>query len=115
MSHPGAAQVPEITAVELKEALDRDDDVVLVDVREPFEKAISDLPEKGQIRIPVNEIPHQLHRIPREGKVVLYCRSGARSAMATQYLRGQGWEEVINLKGGVLAWREDVDPNIAAY
>ena len=111
----GASPIPEITPSQLKEALDGAQELVLVDVREHFEKGIADLPECGQLRIPVNELPHQMHRIPRQGPVVLYCRSGARSGMATQYLRGQGWEEVVNLKGGMLAWREEVDPSIAAY
>ncbi|UCC27062.1 MAG: sulfurtransferase [Gemmatimonadales bacterium] len=115
MSPTGPSTVPEITATELKEALDEGRDLVLVDVRELFEKSIADLPERGQLRIPVSDLPGQMHRIPREGWVVMYCRSGARSGMATQFLRGQGWEGVVNLKGGVLAWREEVDPSVAAY
>lgn len=115
MSNIGPSTIPEITAKELKEALDASEDVTLVDVRELFERGIADLPEVGQLRIPMKEIPQQMHRIPREGKVVLYCRSGARSATATQYLIGQGWGGVINLKGGLLAWREEVDPDVVAY
>jgi rhodanese-related sulfurtransferase len=115
VSQPGYSQLPEITATELKEALEQGQELVLVDVREHFEKGIADLPDSGQLRIPMNELPHQIHRIPREGRVVVYCRSGARSGMATQYLRGQGWEGAVNLKGGLLAWREEVDPSIAAY
>lgn len=110
-----ASSVPEITASELKEAMDAGQDLVLVDVREYFEKAISDLPETGQLRIPMSEIPGRMHQIPRESRVVLYCRSGARSARVTQFLRAQGWDDALNLKGGVLGWREEVDPTIAAY
>lgn len=107
--------IPEITATELKDAMDADQDFTLVDVREPFERAISDLPEVGQLRIPMKQVPEQADRIPREGRVVVYCRSGARSGNVAQYLIRQGWSDVVNLKGGVLAWREDVDPTIAAY
>lgn len=107
--------IPEITPSELKDAMDASQNLVLVDVREYFEKAISDLPEVGQLRIPMSEIPGRLHQIPRETRVVMYCRSGARSARVTQFLQAQGWEDVVNLKGGVLAWREEVDPTIAAY
>lgn len=95
--------------------MDESSTPVLVDVREPFEKAIADIPEVGQLRIPMGDVPHQLHRIPRDAEVVLYCRSGARSGSAVQYLRAQGFQDVLNLKGGVLAWRNEVDPSIAAY
>jgi rhodanese-related sulfurtransferase len=109
------SNIPEITPTELKKALDASEELTLVDVRELFERGIADLPDVGQLRIPMKEIPHQMHQIPREGKVVLYCRSGARSGTATQFLLGQGWEGVINLKGGLLAWREEVDPDVVAY
>ena len=114
MSH-GPPSVPEITPTELKEALDAHQKLVLVDVREYFEKAISDLPEVGQLRIPMSEIPGRMGQIPRDSRVVMYCRSGARSGSVAQYLAAHGWEDVVNLKGGVLAWREEVDPTIAAY
>lgn len=110
-----ASPISEITATELKEAMDASQDLVLVDVREYFEQAISDLPEVGQLRIPMSEIPNRIQQIPRDRRVVMYCRSGARSGSVTQYLRSHGWEDVLNLKGGVLAWREEVDPSIAAY
>ena len=111
----GASPIPEISATELKEAMDASRDMVLVDVREYFEKTISDLPEVGQLRIPMSEIPQRIHQIPRDCRVVMYCRSGARSGSVAQYLRSHGWEDVVNLRGGVLAWREEVDPSIAAY
>lgn len=114
MSH-GPTSVPEITPTELKEALDAAQDLVLVDVREYFEKAIADLPEMGQLRIPMNEVPGRMAQVPRDSRVVMYCRSGARSGSVAQYLMAHGWENVVNLKGGVLAWREEVDPTIAAY
>lgn len=111
----GPPSVPEITASQLKEAMDANQEMVLVDVREYFEKAISDLPEVGQLRIPMSEIPHRMHQIPQDARVVMYCRSGSRSGAVTQYLLTQGWGEVLNLKGGILGWREEVDPGIAAY
>lgn len=107
--------IPEITPTELKTAMDGDEKMTIVDVREHFERAISDIPETGQLRIPMSEIPHQLHRIPKDERVVFYCRSGARSGNVCQFLLAQGWSDVVNLKGGVLAWREEVDPSIAAY
>lgn len=111
----GADQIPEISPTELKSRMDAGADMVLVDVRETFEKAIADLPEVGQLRIPVASFPEQFNKIPRDKPVVLYCRSGSRSGWATQFLMSQGWEDVANLEGGVLGWRDEVDPSLAAY
>ncbi|MDT8341246.1 MAG: rhodanese-like domain-containing protein [Longimicrobiales bacterium] len=114
MSDP-TPEIPEITATALKADLDASRPLVLVDVREHFERGIADLPEVGQLRIPVKEVPERMERIPRDASVVVYCRSGARSGRAVQFLLERGWADVVNLKGGVLAWREEVDPSIAAY
>lgn len=111
----GVSEVPEISPAELKQAMDGSQKMVLVDVREHFERAISDLPEVGQLRIPMSEVPQRIHQIPQDATVVMYCRSGARSGSVVQYLRSHGWEGVLNLRGGVLAWREEVDPTIPAY
>jgi adenylyltransferase/sulfurtransferase len=115
VSQPFPPPIPEITPEELKAAMDNGEPLVLLDVREPFEAAISDLPEVGQIRIPMKQIPDAMQNIPRDERVVVYCRSGARSGNVVQFLLSQGWTEVENLNGGVLRWREDVDPTIAAY
>ena len=104
-----------MTPTELKEAMDAGEPMVLVDVREHFEREISDLPEVGQLRIPMGDLVNQTHRLPQDEKVVFYCRSGSRSANVAMYLQAQGWENVVNLQGGVLGWREEVDPSIAAY
>ena len=111
----GGPQVPEITATELKQGLDRGDRVVLVDVREAFEKDIADLPEVGQRRIPVGEVLERVGELDPADRIVLYCRSGSRSGWATQQLQERGFTDVWNLKGGVLAWREQVDPSLRAY
>ncbi|MBT8488967.1 MAG: hypothetical protein HKO77_08560 [Gemmatimonadetes bacterium] len=110
-----APKVPEITPMALKERLDAGDDVALVDVREPFEVAIADLPDHGQIRISSREFASRFTELDPADEVVIYCRSGARSAQATQFLLANGFEKVLNLEGGVLAWREQVDPSLTAY
>lgn len=107
--------VPEITPLELKERLDSGDSLVLVDVREPFEIAIADLPDHGQHRISVREFAQRYEELDPEDEVVIYCRSGARSAQATQFLLANGYERVLNLEGGVLGWRLHVDPSLTAY
>ena len=110
-----AEGVPEITPTELKKRLDGGDRIVLVDVREHFERRIADLPENGQIRIPTGEFLARLSELDPGADLVVYCRSGARSAWATQVLMDRGYPLVSNLKGGVLAWRDDVDPSLTTY
>ena len=107
--------IPEITPTELKARLDRKDSLVLVDVREPHEPAIADLPASGQVLIPLRDIPDRASELDPASGVVLYCRSGARSGKALLQLRAQGFERLWNLKGGVLKWREDIDPSLRAY
>ncbi len=109
------ADVPEITATELKARLDKGDVPLLVDVREHFERQIADLPEHGQLRIPVGEILQRVGELEADRGVVVYCRSGSRSAWVVRLLQERGLEGVVNLKGGVLAWRQEVDPTLQAY
>jgi adenylyltransferase/sulfurtransferase len=107
--------IPEITPIELKARLDRKDSIVLVDVREPHEPAIADLPESGQVLIPLRELPDRAGELDPASEVVLYCRSGGRSGKALLQLRERGFEHLWNLKGGVLKWREDIDSSLRAY
>ena len=110
-----SSSVPEITPIELQERLESDDPPVLVDVRESFEAAIADLPEHGQVRIPTGEFATRFGELDPEDELVVYCRSGSRSAWAVQLLLANGYEKVRNLEGGVLRWRQDVDPSLTAY
>lgn len=107
--------IPEITPVELKERLDAGDDLVLVDVREAFEASIADLPERGQLRIPTGQFAQRYVELDSDAELVLYCRSGSRSEWATRLLLANGYENVRNLQGGLLRWRQDVDPTLTAY
>jgi rhodanese-related sulfurtransferase len=106
---------PEITVSELKTSLDAGERFLLVDVREPFERKIADLPDTGQLRIPVGEIESRLDEIDPGERIVLYCRTGSRSAWATRLLKERGFGEAFNLKGGVMAWRDEIDPTLRAY
>jgi adenylyltransferase/sulfurtransferase len=109
------SSVPEISPTDLAERLERGDDLVLVDVREGYERDIADLPDHGQLHIPVGDIPQRFAEVPREGEVVLYCRSGGRSGQATAFLIQQGYDNVTNMAGGVLGWRAEVDPTLEEY
>ncbi|CAN5754116.1 hypothetical protein BH23GEM11_BH23GEM11_14060 [soil metagenome] len=114
-SPAGTVTIPEITPTELRDRLDREHPLVLVDVREPYEVQIADLPDVGQHRIPVGEFEERVGELDPDQAVVVYCRSGARSAWAVRQLKERGFEQVWNLKGGVLGWREEVDPSLEAY
>lgn len=108
-------EVPEITPTELNQRLEAGDVPVLVDVREHFERRIADLPEHGQVRIPTGEFLSRVGEIDSGSEVVLYCRSGSRSMWAARLLASRGYDNVLNLKGGVLGWRQEVDPSLRAY
>jgi len=95
------SKVPEISAQELKAILDSPNPgIVLVDVREPFEVVAGHLPY--QVHIPLAQFASRFSEIDRDADVVIYCRSGARSANATMFLLSQGYLKVRNLAGGIL-------------
>ena len=110
-----AVTVPVITPTELKTRLDAGDVPLLVDVREYHEADIADLPDHGQVRIPTGEFPERYKELDRGRELVIYCRSGRRSDWAARILLQNGYERVFNLKGGVLGWRNEVDPDLPAY
>src|SRR5579859_4449427 len=105
-------QVPEITPRELKSRLDRGDDLFILDVREPHEYQICNL--KGHL-IPLGELPRRVHELDSSREIVAHCRSGKRSAEAVDFLRKAGFRKVLNLKGGILAWSDEVDPSVPKY
>jgi adenylyltransferase/sulfurtransferase len=107
--------IREISPLELKERLDRGEETVLVDVREPFERHLADLPEMGQLRIPVKDIPFRGRDLDQKVTTVIYCRSGPRSAWATERLMEMGHTRVLNLDGGVMGWKAQVDPAMRSY
>lgn len=104
----------EITATELAERLRRNGrGLVLIDVREPFEAQIGQIP--GSKLIPLSELPARMHELDSRDEIVLYCRSGSRSAQALKLLREAGFGRLKNLKGGILAWADEVDPSMPKY
>ena len=107
--------VPEITPTELNERFAAGDVPALVDVRESYEPAIADIPQHGQVLIPTGEFMGRISELDPEVEVVLYCRSGQRSEWAARLLLQAGFSSVLNLRGGVLAWKAEVDPTLQAY
>ncbi len=104
--------VPEITPHELKERLDRGDELYILDVREPHEYQICNL--KGHL-IPLGELPRRVHELDSSHEIVAHCRSGKRSAEAVDFLRKAGFRKVLNLRGGILSWSTEVDPSMPRY
>jgi adenylyltransferase/sulfurtransferase len=105
-------KVPEITPKELKSRLDRGDDLYILDVREPHEYQICNL--KGHL-LPLGELPRRVHELDSSREIVAHCRSGKRSAEAVDFLRRAGFRKIHNLKGGILAWSDEVDPSVPKY
>jgi len=105
-------QVPEITPKELKARLDRKDDLFILDVREPHEYQICNL--NGHL-IPLGELPRRVHELDSSQEIVAHCRSGKRSAEAIDFLRKAGFRKILNLRGGILAWSDEVDPSVPKY
>jgi sulfur-carrier protein adenylyltransferase/sulfurtransferase len=108
-----AEKVPGISAIQLHELMHNGEAIALVDVREPFEFEIAHI-AKSKL-IPLGTIPQQLAQVPRGGKTILYCKSGVRSAHAIDFLRSQGFDNLLNLEGGIDAWREQVEPTMRKY
>ena len=102
-----------LTSKELKAELDRGEQVVIVDVREPQEFQINRLP--GSILIPLGELPQRYEELDPNAALVMQCKSGMRSAKATAFLRGLGFKNVRNLAGGILGWIDQVDPSQPKY
>jgi len=106
------AQVPEVSPRELKARLDRGDDLFILDVREQHEYQICNL--RGHL-IPLGDLPKRVHELDSSREIVAHCRSGKRSAEAVEFLRKAGFRKVWNLKGGILAWSDEVDPSVPKY
>lgn len=103
----------EITVQELKKLKDAGADFQLIDVREPHEYDICNL--NGEL-IPMAEIPGSTDKISRNKQVIIYCRSGNRSGKMVLWLKkNEGYENLYNLKGGVLAWSKEIDPTMPTY
>lgn len=107
-----AAAISGITPAELKRRIDAGEDVYVLDVREPHEYQICNL---GGHLIPLGELPQRMSELDRSRETVVHCKSGARSAKAVELLRNAGFQNVMNLAGGILAWADTVDPRLPRY
>ena len=106
--------LPEITVRELKNRIDQGNRPFILDVRQPHEYDIVNL--DGTL-IPLDELPDRLDELEehKDADIVVHCRSGGRSSRAVQLMREHGFENALNLKGGVLAWSDEIDPSMPQY
>lgn len=102
----------EVTVQELKDKRDAGEDFQLIDVREDFEYEMSNL--DGEL-IPLGGILIETGKIDKSKPVIVMCRSGKRSAAAIMQLEQHGFSNLYNLKGGMLAWAEEIDPEMTVY
>ena len=105
--------VPEITPTEFAALAAEGQAPLLLDVREDWELAIARL--DGAVHIPMGQVPDRLAELDREARIVVMCRSGGRSATVARFLQQQGYQDVRNLAGGILAWGEELDPGLPSY
>lgn len=104
--------VPLIHVEDLKERIDAGGAPLLLDVREREERAICDI---GGVLIPIDDLPRRVGELDPNREIVVYCRSGSRSAMAVEFLMARGFRDVKNLAGGILAWAIKIDPTMPTY
>jgi rhodanese-related sulfurtransferase len=104
----------EITATELKQRLDKGDDLQIIDVREDNEVAIARLP--NSVHIPLAQVLSRMDEIDPNRETVVHCKMGGRSARAIDALQRSGFKgKLINLKGGIIGWSNEVDPSVPKY
>jgi rhodanese-related sulfurtransferase len=100
----------EVTVKELKQMIDNKENIQVIDVREPNEFNAANI--KGEL-IPLATVPQNAEKISKDKKVIVHCRSGKRSANAISFLeQNHGFENLYNLKGGILAWKSEIDNSL---
>jgi rhodanese-related sulfurtransferase len=110
---PRMAEIEEISPQALKERIERGEQLVVLDVREPEEVAFASF--SGATNIPMGDIPSRLAELDPERATVVICHHGIRSAQVAVYLARMGFERVANLSGGIDAWSLSVDPATPRY
>ena len=114
MSQANPQEMTEITATELKERLDRGDPIQIIDVREPNEYEVARIPDSKLI--PLKDVLNRMSEIDPQRETIVHCKMGGRSARAIEALRRSGFQgKLLNLKGGITAWSNEVDPSVPKY
>ena len=108
-----ASSIPELTPTEFAALRQSGADVILLDVREGWELDVARV--DGVVHIPMGELGGRLAELDPTRQTVVLCRSGRRSMEMARFLAQKGFRSVANLKGGILAWGQELDPNLATY
>ncbi|MDD2923111.1 MAG: rhodanese-like domain-containing protein, partial [Anaerolineales bacterium] len=103
----------DLSAQELKERIEREPNLILLDVREPHELEIAAI--KGARNIPLGQIAERMTELDSAREMVVFCKRGSRSARAIEILAGAGFKKMKNLKGGINAWAEEIDKDLPIY
>jgi adenylyltransferase/sulfurtransferase len=103
----------DITPREVKAKQDRGDIFTFIDVREPNEYQICKIP--GTVLIPLGDLPKRLNELDKQAEIIAHCKSGVRSGKAVDLLKQNGFQNARNMKGGILAWSDQVDPSVPKY
>src|SRR5882762_7373442 len=111
--HEPAPVEGDIEPTEVKAKMDRGDQFVLIDVREPHEYQICSIPNAKLI--PLGDLPKRVNELDSADEIIAHCKSGMRSAKAVEFLKQAGFKKVRNMKGGILAWSDKVDPTVPKY
>jgi adenylyltransferase/sulfurtransferase len=104
--------IPQMSVKELKQRLDDGDDLLILDVREPFEYQIAQI---GGRLIPLNDLPKRMNELNTAQEIVVQCKSGGRSQRAAEFLAKNGFKKLHNLAGGITAWSNEIDPKVPKY
>lgn len=102
----------EISVHHLKSRLEEGEEILLLDVREPYEYRIANL--SGHL-VPLGQLQTKFNELDKSREIVVYCHHGNRSAFAVQFLKNQGFERVLNLVGGIDQWSREIDPKVPRY
>jgi adenylyltransferase/sulfurtransferase len=112
-THEPVSAEGDVDPIEVKAKIDRGDPFVLIDVREPHEYQICRIPYAKLI--PLGDLPKRVNELDSADEIVAHCKSGMRSAKAVDFLKQAGFRKVRNMKGGILAWSDKVDPSVPKY
>ena len=113
LSRPDDHTNMDITVKELKERMDRGEAPTVIDVREPYEHAICNIP--GALLIPQGQLAAELDSFDKSKEIVVHCKSGGRSGRAVEFMKARGFTNARNLAGGVMAWVTEIDPSQPKY
>ena len=103
----------EIDVKTLNLKLSNKEDFILLDVRTEQEVFISKI--KGSVHIPMNDVPARMIELDKEKEIIVQCKSGKRSAKVCEFLSNNSFNNVKNLRGGIIAWSEEIDSSIIVY